>query len=483
MANRRQFFTTTLSLIVPTFLSTKTNIVVAKAENIANLHEKIAQYVRSVKKQNSNSLTLLYPMGCLDNLKPITKAFNEMTGVNITLREVVVDNINTHILLESAQGRYSFDVALPATFGLPELIEANTLSNLDQYAKKYQPNSYQQQSLYSLGDYYKGSLYGYQTDGDAYVMFYKKSWLEDEELNKKFLDQHGYSLKIPTTWQELDTMMKFFHDPEAKRYGGCLFRSPDYVHWEWWLRFHAKGSYPFDDNMQALIDSDAGIQALEELISATAYLHPKSKVNGLFENWKTYSEGNVFCNIGWGGSQKYLQKQALTKNDMLYGLTPGIKNGESNQPISYFNWGWNYVVSKLSPNQEIAYLFTLFACSPTISTLSVRQAGGYFDPFRENHYIDEEINQIYTAEFLEVHKSSMENSIPDLYLQGQADYFGALKENIQLALRGTLSAEKALNLTAKQWSNISNNIGKGSQQKQWRFLKQQYPKNIRKLLQ
>ena len=46
----------------------------------------------------------------------------------------------------------------------------------------------------------------------------------------------------------------------------------------------------------------------------------------------------------------------------------------------YFNWGWNYVVTSQSGEAEIAYLFALFASSPSQSKRSVSDLDGYFDP-------------------------------------------------------------------------------------------------------
>ncbi len=71
------------------------------------------------------------------------------------------------------------------------------------------------------------------------------------------------------------------------------------------------------------------------------------------------------------------------KGKTTYGLMPGGKQGDALLRTPYFNWGWNYVVSSVSAQPEIAYLFTLYACSPVTSTTAVRDPGGYFDPFRE----------------------------------------------------------------------------------------------------
>jgi multiple sugar transport system substrate-binding protein len=133
--------------------------------------------------------------------------------------------INQKVLLEAVSKTGSFDISLPATFGMPDLAESGILVNLDQYAAKYEPEDFQQDALYSIGDYYKGNLYGYQTDGDTYVMFYLQDWLDNADENKAFADKNGYELKVPDTWEELDAMMAHFHRPDEGMFGGALFRT------------------------------------------------------------------------------------------------------------------------------------------------------------------------------------------------------------------------------------------------------------------
>ena len=140
------------------------------------------------------------------------------------------------------------------------------------------------------------------------------------------------------------------------------------------------------------------------MIAASQFLSPGAATNGLFENWADFAEGNKFCNIGWGGTQKYLNgDDSRVRGKLLFSPSPGgIVNGQLVK-TAYFNWGWNYTVSSRSTHKEIAYLFALFACSPAISTLAVREQAGYFDPFRSRHYEDPEIQKTYTPEFLHAH--------------------------------------------------------------------------------
>lgn len=452
----------------------------AQSAAIENIHNVAAAKAKELAGGKDVTLTIMQPSGSLGNIKPVADAFTEASGIKIEYLEVPLGEINQKVLLEAVSKSGSFDIALPATFGIPDLAESGVLVNLDDYALKYEPEGFKDGSLYTIGDFYKGSFYGYQTDGDTYLMFYNKPWLDDETEQKGFADKNGYALKVPDTWEELDTMMAWFHRPDKDMYGGALFRTQYFIAWEWWGRFHAKGFYPLADDLTPQINNDAGVAALEELIKASESLYPGARTNGLFENFEAYGDGNKFANIGWGGTQKFLNSdKSNMKGKTTYGLMPGGKHGDELLRTPYFNWGWNYVVSTYSGSPEIAYLFTLYAASPVMSTIAVRDPGGYFDPFRKVHYTDAEIAQTYTPEFLATHEVSMANSIPDLYLKGQGEYFDELRVNIAAADAGTKTAKEALDDCARSWERITRRMGARSQQVQWNFLKSIYPADIR----
>ncbi len=455
----------------------------ANAAALDNVHVEAAKAAKELAAGKNVSLKIMQPSGSLGNVKPVGDRFTTETGIQIEYFEVPLGEINQKMLLESVSKTGSFDISLPATFGIPDLVESGILVNTDKYAQKYEPEGFQDDALYSIGDYYKGSLYGYQTDGDTYVMFYLKDWLENAEENEKFADKHGYKLKVPDTWEELDAMMAHFHRPDEGKYGGALFRTQYFIAWEWWVRFHAKGYFPLDDDLNPQINNDAGVQALEELVAASKHLYPGARTNGLFENFEAFGEGDKFCDIGWGGTQKFLNSdKSKVRGHLAHGPTPGGMVGGKLLKTPYFNWGWNYVVSSVSNEPEIAYLFTLYACSPAMSTVAVRDPGGYFDPFRGAHYKDAEIESTYTRDFLDAHEDSMRNSIPDLYLKGQGEYFDQLRVNLTAADVGEKTPKKALDDTARAWTSITRRMGKRSQGVQWAFLKSMYPAGVRGIL-
>ncbi len=150
--------------------------------------------------------------------------------------------------------------------------------------------------------------------------------------------------------------------------------------------------------------------------------------------------------------------------------------------MPYFNWGWNYVVTSNSANPELAYLFALFASTSEISTLSVRQQKGYVDPFRQEHYEDETIREIYSDEFLDVHRESLKKSIPYFYLAHQGEYFQVLGKWLDAAMNGDLKPQEALELVSTQWSLLNLRVGKKTQKKRWLNLRAKYPREVQDVL-
>jgi multiple sugar transport system substrate-binding protein len=455
-----------------------------KAAGEPNLSSYAAARAKALATGRSVKLRVLIPNGSQDNIEPVVAAFEQQTGIEVQVETVALEDINTHLILGAFATDQPYDVALPATFGLPDLVEAGAIRSLTDFAKIHEPDGHRSGILFDVGDSFDDNLYGFQTDGDTYVMFYNSKMLNDPSEQELYLSQTGKPLEIPDTWQELDRQMAFFHRPEQGRYGGALFRIPGYLAWEFWVRFHAKGLWPFSPDMEPQIASEQGVDALTELINASGSLVPEAGTLGLFDNWRRFERGDVYCNIGWGGTQKYLNgPNSAIRGDLSFGPTPGGMIGDKILKTPYFNWGWSYVVGQASPEPEIAYLLSLFASSPEISTISIRAQGGYFDPIRAEHYQDKVIREVYSDAFLDVQRESLLGSIPDLYLANQGEYFSVLNRWLDAALNDAVNPRVALERTAQEWALITIRAGVDNQRKRWSRLRAKYPVSAQELLQ
>ncbi|MFT6675404.1 MAG: multiple sugar transport system substrate-binding protein [Sulfitobacter sp.] len=450
------------------------------AEQSPHLDDLVVEKIRAGYPAPSGPLSLLLPHGSGANLSPVVTAFSQRTGIELRLVEVSVDEVVSEMILDNVLGRKIFDVALPATFALPDLAAAGMLLSLDRYNAHHEPPGFRDGNLYHVGDTFDGTAYGFQTDGDAYMMFYHRDMLLEGDTQSRYADRYGKPLQIPDTWEELDRQMAFFHAPDDGVFGGLLFRVPQYLAWEWWVRLHAKGVWPLSPDLTPQIDGEAGVRALEEMIRATEHLVPAVDTLGLFQNWARYEKGDVFANIGWGGTQKYLNRpKSNMRGRMLFAPTPGGAATDGLQATPYFNWGWSYVVSATSQMPELAYLFSLFASSPRMSTLAVRQPDGFFDPYRVEHYQDTGVVDAYSEPFLKVHKQVMSAAIPDFYLKGQSEYFSTLASGLDDALHGGVDPEKALRRVAQSWDLITSRAGRHQQIERWARLRGKYPSHIR----
>lgn len=446
------------------------------------LHEQVVAAALKAKANRDVRLRLIYPDGCLPNLQQAIDAWAKSTGIAIDATATRVDEVASHLLLTEMAGAQTWDVALPATFTVPDLIDGNCLQDLSAAAKRLEPPALRAGMLFDVGDYYQNRLYGYQTDGDCYLLFYNRQLLEDQALGDRFEELHGRRPSIARTWRELDEMMAFFATKQNGGHSSTLFRTIGYAAWEWWLRFTSKGRLVLDDDLNPTFDGPEGVAALQELITATRSQYERSRSNGLFENWTAFATGKHFCNLGWGGTQKALRREgSLVRDDLLVAPPPGSDASDGPESISYFNWGWNYVVAKRSKEAELAYLFCLFAVCPEPSLKTVRK-DGFFDPFRKEHYGDPGIREAYGAQFLDVHQSSLSAATPDLYLPGQAEYLDALRKQVHAAISGRVTAEEGMRTAAQAWRRTTERRGQAGQLAQWTSLKKRYPQDLRKWL-
>lgn len=464
-----------------------TRIIILSILLVFNLqsfaYEPLFEAVKKLKSATQTSITVLYPKGSKANLEEISKLFEIKYGIRIDLVEGSLDEISAELILNQKLGLQQkiIDIAIPATFSLPDLVNSNVIIELDSFERSYAEHLDPTNSLYSGGDFYDGKRYGFQTDGDTYLMFFNRSFLENKNFQSEYKLKYSKQLSIPTTWEELDQQIKFFHRPKMGQFGGSLFRNKNYIGWEFLARLHAKGVLPFDKEFSPQIASSKAVDVLKRMLDLNEYMVKDVSKIGLFENFELYKKGNIYANIGWGGTQKALMADdSKVANSLAYALLPGGESGIDNS--AYFNWGWSFVITKRSKLKQLSYLFIKFATSSKMSIKSVSNPDGFFDPYQSAHYSSSEIQKIYTKSFLDIHKKSLEKSIPDFYVASRAEYMNALNSALFSASNGQLSPEIALRAVDQAWKKITQKVGKEKQANRWKKILSRYPENYRKVL-
>ncbi|MEM9171858.1 MAG: extracellular solute-binding protein [Pseudomonadota bacterium] len=439
----------------------------------------IRQSIKRLGSKKPEVLRVLAPAGSQSNLQPIIDSFRELTGIDTQVSLAPVDDINTQLLLEQMTASQPHDLAVIATFGVPDLAQSTAIQSIDRFESRYPALAeLRQECLFALGDRFSGKTYGPQVDGDLYLLFYNTALLNAPAFRARHERLVGREPRPAATWSELDELMLVANEPDKGRYGGLLFRTPRYIVWEFWSRLHCNGVLPFDDEMRPRLTEPGARAALESLIAASASQHPATDRLSLTDNWAAFCQGNALVNIGWGGSQKYFrQHRDRFAQGIIVTQLPGYAGADGPVPLPYFNWGWTMAVPSVSQHPEVAYLFGALATLPVVSSQAIRQTDGFFDPYHPAHYDDPDIQKAYGESFLTAHKAGLKAAIPDLYIRGQGQYLDALSDKLILANRGAMTPIDALRSVSAQWERITDQLDRGQQKRQWRALRENYPKD------
>ncbi|MGB5346783.1 MAG: hypothetical protein WBN23_11510 [Woeseia sp.] len=90
----------------------------------------MAAAARALHAGRGLRLRLLLPKGSAGHVRQMAQRCTVATGVDIALETAAIDEINSALLLHRLTRSADFDIALPATFGIPDLAEAGAAGPL-----------------------------------------------------------------------------------------------------------------------------------------------------------------------------------------------------------------------------------------------------------------------------------------------------------------------------------------------------------------
>lgn len=437
-----------------------------------------------------DSLTLLIPSGSEGNFDAVRDQWESETGISIDYNVVPLTEINSKAMSAATTRSSAYDVMLPSPFGLPDFAESNLALNLTEKVNQYDPEITGEQGvldpLYLFGNMYKGQVYGLCTDGDVMNLHLRTPWLENNDYRKEYESQYGQELQPPETYGEFDQQIKFFGEMDDM-YGAWIFMSPFYAKWPFLRRLLARGRLPFDDNMEPNVNNDDGVAVLENLKEIKPYNHPNATSEGYTTQYADYAKGNVYAAFSWPSFSKFIMNSDSSNIDdsseWQLAKVPGREvNGSMIRPCS-FTFSWSYIVNNYSKVPELAYLFSQWMYSPSVSEESIPAEGGYFDPFRKNHFESDKIGEIFAGDdfdqWLEAHEFNVKHSFPELELKGGSEYLNALDSAVTSVLNNDKDPESELSNVESQWADITEQYGRDSQVEQWNFLKSTFGPTLR----
>ncbi len=441
------------------------------------------------------TISVMYPSGSGGNLSPFSQEWKDLTGFDVELIEVPVTETHQKAMQEAVAKTGRYDIMIPAPLSLPDLAESGAALQLDDLMAKYDPEVYEGPNrlefpVSDFGQKYKGKTYGLYCDGDWWHLSYRKDKLAEAGKAPKS------KRELVHTWDEYDQLVADMHDGANDFYGALEYRSPFWNKFHWMTRVQAKGHFYFDEDMNSLAASPQGIETVKELIALQEFMPTEQFTYGFTENYaQYYAQGRGFCEFGWPSLWRYSNDAAGSASiiagkdengepsQTAVSKVPGVMHDGELFRSCIHAFAWDFVVSTYSPIQEAAYCYSQWLTGPTMSMRSIPNEGGYFDPWRNNHFFapSAEFFAAYPGDFLATHAEAVVDAVPEIELRGAAEYLNALDVNLQAAYNGVKTPEEAMEDTAKEQDRITRRFGKKEQRETWHYLAKMYPEPLQKL--
>ena len=196
-------------------------------------------------------------------MTPAMQEFKQLTGIGVgSIQDISIFDAPQRAMAEALSRSPQFDFFHIDSNMIPSLASAGLLEPLDEYMKKANFK------IDAVGDYanfmtYKGNTYGVITDGNVHIQYLRKDLMEDADNQKRFEDKFGKKLAFPQTWEDELRIQQFFHNPEKDITGsGSLRNRANGATW-WYMMFYSAGGFPFDDDVNPTINTEAGNYAVD----------------------------------------------------------------------------------------------------------------------------------------------------------------------------------------------------------------------------
>lgn len=449
-----------------------------------------ALYASSSKK----TISIMHPSGSGGNMAPFTEEWKALTGFDVELIQVPVTETHQKGMQEAVAKTGRYDLMLPAPLSLPDYAESGLALPLDDYFEKHNPEIFNGPNRLSypvsdFGQKYNGKIYGLYCDGDWWLLNYRADKLAAAG------DKIDSPRSLADTWGRYDELAAKYTDKANDFWGALEYRSPFWNKFHWMTRFQSKGKLYFDEDMNSNADSPESISTVAELVALQDYVPIENFNYGFTDNYaQYYKQGRGFMEFGWpslwrysadvSGAASVIGERDATGNPTAMGISkvPGtVVNGELVR-ADIMPFAWDFVVSAHSEIPEASYLYAQWLCGPTMSQRSIPNEGGYFDPWRNNHFLEpnEQFFSAYPGDFLKTSYEAVTDVCPEIILRGGFEYHNAIDVNLSAAYTGQKTPEEAMKDAAKECNKITRRLGKDKQKEAWHNLAKMYSEPMQK---
>lgn len=394
-------------------------------------------------------------------MQPSTERFADLTGIKIgNIQDISIFDAPPRVMAEAISKSPEFDFFHIDSNMIPSLASAGLLEPLDPYMEK---TDFTIDAVGTFGNFmkYQGSTYGIPTDGNVHIQYIR--WDLVDANRQAMEDKFGKEITWPETWEEDLEWMKFFHNPDEGIWGAANLRNRANGATWWYMNFYSAGGFPFDDDMNPTLNTDAGQHATDIYMRYKEVSHPEAPGWGTPQMIPRMTQGNAFACQYWDGIIPLNENPDISKTvgKWRYGLVPGSDHSGSRIYRSVSSPLGAILVNRYSPRKEQAALLALWwGTLMNSEEIVADRASTFHDPWHVGHMTSEKVQEAYTVEGMASVEQNLQIASPPIYLTGYLEFQDALAKNLSEAYVGQLPAEEVMPRTEQAWESIIRRTGK-----------------------
>jgi multiple sugar transport system substrate-binding protein len=166
-----------------------------------------------------------------DYLQQVANMYERETGIKVNVIQEPWGTFGDRFFTEMAAGGGAWDMVIGDSQWLGQgATQGHYVDMTDFLVGEGIAATVTDATLTYYGEYPPGSgrYWGYPTEGDANGWAYRMDLFEDPDEQAAFLAEYGYDLAVPTNYNQLMDIAKFFTRPAQGLYGVAIYTQKDY---------------------------------------------------------------------------------------------------------------------------------------------------------------------------------------------------------------------------------------------------------------
>ncbi|MCB1851893.1 MAG: extracellular solute-binding protein [Gammaproteobacteria bacterium] len=422
--------------------------------------------------------------------------FERLTGARLEVTRVPFAQLYQETLLGLRQQKY--DVLFFGSMWIADVVQyLAALPDKMLQSPEYRDVLPHYQRVASWG----GVSYMVPIDGDRHYLQYRRDLLRDPGFRSAFQAQTGRVLDVPKTWPELQEIARFFHGrqlPDGSRISGIAeVTVSDALLGNYFIKRAApyakhpqvKGGFYFDlETMQPLINSPGFVEALHDFVAAQDLYPAGGQQMSFFDAIKAFGRGNVMFSDSWDDPFiEAMEPENPLRDHVAAGLSPGSRRVWNRRTgkwdefpdvnyAPYIAYGWTSGVSRDSPHKEAAFDFLGFYANRFNHRADLQVGRFGMNPFRfsdldQTFWVESagwspQVAASYVATLQA--QAHSRNRVLDLRIHRGQEYVYILSVGIYRALTGRDTPQRALDVVAERWRQLTERVGVDRQREAYR---------------